>query len=523
MTDAPAGAPARRGRVVMLVDNGIDGDSRVQKSAASIAAAGWETYLVGRSPTGREQRYQIGEATVIRVPVPFTIEAASRRPGHSPRWPLAYPGQDVASAAHRRQEARQRDVATRLATLKERAQRGAPRPELLRLRADLAVGRAGARAGRVWTGVRSRDFTRAVTARRSNAGLPERVAARAWQVLLGDRVWERLEPRLLDYENAYAPVIDALAPDIVHGHDYRMSGIAVRAARRARAKGRPVKAIYDAHEFLPGIIGVTPIWHIPYLTYEAAHITAADGVITVSPVIADMLRQRHHLPVTPTVVVNAPLLRDDGADIGDVRANAGVPDGAPLLLYVGAAAVKRGLGTVVEALPRLPDCHAVLVSAHNAYVDTLRRDAERLGVADRLHVLPYVDPGDVVRFIRTADVGLVPFLRQLNHDISYVTKFFEYAHARLPVVLAPSDLMAEKVREIGNGELYDAGDVEGFVAAVRAVLADPERYRKAYDGHEDLLAAWTWAAQERVLVEFYDRLAAVAPGTPVPPVPPVGT
>ncbi|OEV10809.1 hypothetical protein AN220_30960, partial [Streptomyces nanshensis] len=47
---APAG---RRGRIVMLVCNGVEGDSRVQKTARSAAAAGWEVVLLGRSPDGR--------------------------------------------------------------------------------------------------------------------------------------------------------------------------------------------------------------------------------------------------------------------------------------------------------------------------------------------------------------------------------------------------------------------------------------------------------------------------------------
>src|SRR3954451_7546623 len=40
--------PARGPRVVMLVDNVIVGDSRVQKEAMAMADRGWEVTLVGR-------------------------------------------------------------------------------------------------------------------------------------------------------------------------------------------------------------------------------------------------------------------------------------------------------------------------------------------------------------------------------------------------------------------------------------------------------------------------------------------
>ena len=57
----------RRPRVVMLVGNFVDGDSRVQKEARSAAAAGLETFLVGRSPSGKREEYALGDATVIRA------------------------------------------------------------------------------------------------------------------------------------------------------------------------------------------------------------------------------------------------------------------------------------------------------------------------------------------------------------------------------------------------------------------------------------------------------------------------
>ena len=51
-----------------------------------------------------------------------------------------------------------------------------------------------------------------------------------------------------------------------------------------------------------------------------------------------------------------------------------------------------GLGVMVEALPRLPEAHVAFVvnKPQSAYVKGLLRRAEELGVAERVHVLPYV-------------------------------------------------------------------------------------------------------------------------------------
>src|SRR5262245_35771142 len=80
-----------RGRIVMLVDNTVKGDSRVQKAARSVAAAGWEVILLGRSPDGLPQTWQIGQAEVRLLPMPSPL---TKRPFEFRRsWlrgPLAY-------------------------------------------------------------------------------------------------------------------------------------------------------------------------------------------------------------------------------------------------------------------------------------------------------------------------------------------------------------------------------------------------------------------------------------------------
>ncbi|HET7356806.1 MAG TPA: hypothetical protein VFJ09_09040, partial [Nocardioidaceae bacterium] len=65
---------------------------------------------------------------------------------------------------------------------------------------------------------------------------------------------------------------------------------------------------------------------------------------------------------------------------------------------------------------------------------------------------------------------------------------------------------AETTRMLGQGEVFRAGDVDDYLRAVRAVLADLPRYRKAYDERADLLAEWMWEPQADVLDSVYTRL-----------------
>ncbi len=182
-------------------------------------------------------------------------------------------------------------------------------------------------------------------------------------------------------------------------------------------------------------------------------------------------------------------------------------------MYSGACAEPRGLRTVVEALPLLPGVHAALVvpDPGTGFAVTLRRLAETFGVADRLHLVGYVPSHQVAEFLASATVGVIPLLHYVNHEIALITKYFEYMHARLPMVVSDVRAMAAKTRELGNGEVFTAGDVGSFVAAVEAVLADPEPYQKVYEATPGLLARYSWEQQARTLNELYAQLVGAAP------------
>jgi hypothetical protein len=82
--------PGQRRRIVMLVDNGVNGDSRVQKEARSAVEAGWEATLLGRSPDDDEHTWSRGPAQVRLLPTPFPL---SKRPHQFRRRPRQDPGE----------------------------------------------------------------------------------------------------------------------------------------------------------------------------------------------------------------------------------------------------------------------------------------------------------------------------------------------------------------------------------------------------------------------------------------------
>jgi hypothetical protein len=59
------------------------------------------------------------------------------------------------------------------------------------------------------------------------------------------------------------------------------------------------------------------------------------------------------------------------------------------------------------------------------------------------------------------------------------------------------------VNELGLGAVYPAGDVDGLVQAVRAVLDDRDRIAKRVECDPELLHRFSWAAQAEVIRSVY--------------------
>lgn len=486
-------------------------DSRVRKQAKSMAERDWDVVVVGRKAADSDESdWMIGSARVETFPVPGPLRTRRfeyRRAFF--RAPFGYRPGRLARLKLQLSHARIADLRFRRAVL------AVERPPLATIRrARLAAMLILAKIYTRWVTFRIERSRAVRTHRRRMDGLTDRFSTWWWQRTMGDRAWRKLDPSIWDRELALGEHIDDLKPDLIHANDFRNLHLGARAVMRARAQGRTVKLVWDAHEFLPGMKpwNPHPRWHLALCALEREFAPFADAVVTVSEPLADLLVREYGLVDRPDVVLNAPLIRADrpaGRPIKEVRAVCGVANDVPLLVYSGGIAPQRGVSLMVEALPSLPGVHIAFVVSDSTDRDAqnLSRIARELGVAGRVHFAPYVDPEDIVDYLASADIGVIPIHHWQNHEISLITKFFEYSHARLPILVSDVKTMSETVRQTGQGEVFVAEDVDDYLRAAKALLADPERYRRAYD-QLGLLEDWTWEKQAEQLDRIYSGLLA---------------
>jgi glycosyltransferase involved in cell wall biosynthesis len=492
--------------VVMLVANDVATDTRVKKEALALAHAGLRVTVVGWASQGRPNSTWMGPVEIVRVPVEFVIRDQSLRDrGQRPRRFLLDTGAGARSRA--RIKARERDVRGRSGLA-------------IQARTDGAMGSLSFRAG-----VAERQLERQVLrGRRFAARMQDGFARRAGQRhetrvknklarrKAGTVHWRQEHSEILDYEIAFGPVIDALEADVLHAHDMHVVAIASHARARARAAGRDVRWVYDAHEYVPGLSqygGRTARVVQGWADLEGEFIRDADRVITVSPAIADALQEKYQLPALPAVVLNIPTVDAPGGEpVRTLREVCGLGPDVPLLTYVGGMTRARGVHTAIEAMDELTEAHLGLVCVpHNDtwFVRQLRQQVAAAGLGDRVHFVNPVQPGQVVRYLSGVDVALIPALSYPSHEMSLPNKLFEYLHAGVPVVSTELDSIRAFLLENGVGLTHPAEDPSALVAAVRAVLADHARFAAAAADPE-LLARYSWSNQAGLLRGVYEEL-----------------
>lgn len=135
----------------------------------------------------------------------------------------------------------------------------------------------------------------------------------------------------------------------------------------------------------------------------------------------------------------------------------------------------KGQHVLLEALPYLPEVHALLVGeaifGEQAYATALRERTKALGVEDRVHFAGF--RRDVPQLMRLSDVvahtsvAPEPFGRVIVEGML----------ARRPVVATKAGGAVEIVEDGVSGILVPPGDSQALARALKDLLADPERAR----------------------------------------------
>jgi glycosyltransferase involved in cell wall biosynthesis len=162
-----------------------------------------------------------------------------------------------------------------------------------------------------------------------------------------------------------------------------------------------------------------------------------------------------------------------GLERGAARALLALPEHARIVLYVGRLIRIKGVEYLIRALPPVVDAHPtarLVVVGEGEERSRLEALTQALGVADRVHFAGERSSEDVIRFMRAADVFVLPSLVE-----AFGIVLVEAMSCGLPIVASNVMGIPQVVTDRVNALLVPPGDAPGLADRLVSLLGDPAR------------------------------------------------
>lgn len=195
--------------------------------------------------------------------------------------------------------------------------------------------------------------------------------------------------------------------------------------------------------------------------------------------------------LTPYVVGTEFFARTQGASRMELRGAWGIPDEAPVALYVAKLVPWKRPQDLLEAAARVRGLHVVLAGDGRIRSELEARAAE-LDLSGRVHFLGFVNQSQLPAVYRAADFLVLPS----EYEPFGLVVNEAFASGRTAVVSSACGCVGDLVRDGETGHVFPVGDVETLSDQLRTLSRD-DRYRETL-ANGARLRVGQWGPQENL-------------------------
>src|SRR5215213_1056860 len=186
--------------------------------------------------------------------------------------------------------------------------------------------------------------------------------------------------------------------------------------------------------------------------------------------------------------------------------------GRPRVLFVGRLAPQKGVRALVAAAALIEHPSAqVLLVGDGPEREALERDAERIGVDDRVRFLGFFAHDRLPAAMAHADLLVLPSVYE-----ELGTVLLEAMYAGLPIVASRTGGIPDVIEDGSNGLLVEPGDPEALARAIDRVFAERALAYRLSEGAQERGKDYDWEVLAGRILEVYrgvtaGHLASVGP------------
>lgn len=303
--------------------------------------------------------------------------------------------------------------------------------------------------------------------------------------------------------------------EALHIHDIRIAQAVFNANKKFN-----LPVVLDLHDNMPEVMKLYPhLQKFPgkyiispkkWKQKEEEFIKKATKVISVSPEFIETLQMR--LPSEKEKFILVPnTIR--ASFFEEYTVNASIIEKYKnkfVILYLGDTHVRRGLQTAISSVEKLkdkiPNIKLVIVGKNTTDV-VLKQQVEDLKLYDFVDFEGWQNVALFQSYILSSAVCISPLHRNLQHDVAYANKIFQYMS--LGKSLLVSDAIAQKrlIERTNSGLVHQEKDVKDFSDKILKLFSDEKlRTELGENGKNFVRNEFSWEQTSKKLLHLYENL-----------------
>ena len=303
--------------------------------------------------------------------------------------------------------------------------------------------------------------------------------------------------------------------EALHIHDMRIAGAVYKVNLNLN-----LPVVLDLHDNMPEVMKLYPhLQKFPgkYLISpkkwkqkEEEFIKKANKVIAVSPEFIETLALRLPLEKDKLVLVPNTIRKTFFEDykvnetiIKKYKSNF-------VILYLGDTHLRRGIQTAISALATLkdtiPEIKLVIVGKNTTDI-ILRKQVKDLQLEQFVDFEGWQNVSLFQSYILASEICISPLHRNLQHDVAYANKIFQYMSLAKPLLV--SDAIAQKklVEKVACGLVHEERDSKDFSNKVLALYkSKPLRMELGKSGRKFIQNEFSWEQTSKNLINLYNNM-----------------
>ena len=301
----------------------------------------------------------------------------------------------------------------------------------------------------------------------------------------------------------------------LHIHDMRIAGAVYKVNRNYN-----LSVVLDLHDNMPEVMKLYPhLQKFPgkYLISpkkwkqkEEDFIKLADKVIAVSPEFIKTLEIRLPSEKDKFVLVPNTIRR---TFFEDYKVNETIIKKYKnnfVLLYLGDTHVRRGIQTAIAALSKLKDTipEVKLVIVGKNTTDTiLKQQVKDLQLEQFVDFEGWQNVALFQSYILASEICISPLHRNLQHDVAYANKIFQYMSLAKPLLVSDAIAQSKLIEKVACGLVHKERDSEDFSKKVLALYkSKPLRIELGESGKKFVQNEFSWEQTSKKLINLYNNM-----------------